>query len=132
MTEKQRHFAEAYAKNPNATAAAIAAGYSPKTAYSQGQRMLRNAEIKKFLESLLEPEHEKSIATAAAIRRFWTDVMNDPDEKTASRLKASECLARSIGLFLTDSASAVTVKADGGHTDVVLYLPQLDKLPDEE
>lgn len=130
MTEKMRRFAEAYARSGNATQAAKEAGYSCKTAYSVGQRLLKNAEVKKFLESLLEPEHEKSIATVAEVRKFWTVVMNDPAEKTPSRLKAAELLGRSLGMFLSDSA--VTVKADGGHADVVLYLPQLDKLPDEE
>lgn len=130
MTEKQRRFVEAYARSGNATQAAKAAGYSKNTAHSSGQRLLKNAEIKKFLESLLEPEHEKSIATVTEIWAFWTNIMNSQNEKTVSKLKASELLARSLGLFLPDSA--ITVKADGGHADVVLYLPQLDKLPDEE
>ena len=130
MTEKQRRFCEFYAQCTNATEAAKAAGYSERTAYSSGQRLLRNAEIKKFLESLLEPEHEKSIATVTEIREFWTDIMNSQNEKTVSKLKASELLARSLGLFLPDSA--VTVKTDGECADVVLYLPQLDELPDEE
>lgn len=130
MTEKQRRFVEAYARSGNATQAAKAAGYSGHTAHSSGQRLLKNAEIKKFLESLLEPEHEKSIATVTEIREFWTDIMNSQNEKTVSKLKASELLARSLGLFLPDSA--VTVKTDGECAGAVLYLPQLDELPDEE
>lgn len=130
MTEKQRRFVEAYARSGNATQAAKAAGYSKNTAHSSGQRLLKNAEIKKFLESLLEPEHEKSIATVTEIREFWTDIMNSQNEKTVSKLKASELLARSLGLFLPDSA--VTVKTDGECAGAVLYLPQLDELPDEE
>ena len=130
MTEKMRRFAEAYARSGNATQAAREAGYSYKTSYSVGQRLLKNAEVKKFLESLLEPEHEKSIATVAEIREFWSSVMNDTGEKTTARLRAAELLGRSLGMFLSDSA--VTVKADGGHADVVIYLPKLDELPDGE
>lgn len=39
-------FIEAYIQNDgNATKAALTAGYSPRTAYSQGQRLLSNVEI---------------------------------------------------------------------------------------
>lgn len=38
-------FAQAYARNPNATRAAIAAGYSPKSAKQQGARLLTTAYV---------------------------------------------------------------------------------------
>lgn len=44
---KQQLFIEAYLANPNATEAAKRAGYSEKTAYSQGQRLLKNVEVQK-------------------------------------------------------------------------------------
>ena len=50
FTEKQRRFCEEYLKNPNATEAAKSAGYSEKTAYSQGQRLLKNVEVAKALQ----------------------------------------------------------------------------------
>lgn len=46
LNERQRKFVDEYLVDMNATQAAIRAGYSPKTAYSQGQRLLKNAEIK--------------------------------------------------------------------------------------
>ena len=45
MSPKQQRFAEEYVIDHNATQAAIRAGYSPKTAYSQGQRLLKNVEV---------------------------------------------------------------------------------------
>lgn len=129
MTEKQRRFAEAYARDPNATSAAVAAGYSPKTAYSCGQRLLRNDEVQACLHALLDTEHSKAVATVEEIRIFWSRIMNDTTEKTVSRLKASELLGKSLGLFLADSA--VAVGTDGETSSVVIYLPQVDKLPDE-
>lgn len=46
LTEKQKKFIEEYFVNDfNATKAAIAAGYSEATAYSQGQRLLKNVEV---------------------------------------------------------------------------------------
>lgn len=45
MTPKQERFVAEYLVDLNATQAAIRAGYSPKTAGSQGDRLLKNAEI---------------------------------------------------------------------------------------
>lgn len=45
LNPKQQRFRDEYLKDLNATQAAIRAGYSPKTASSQGERLLRNAEI---------------------------------------------------------------------------------------
>src|SRR5690606_24873160 len=45
LTPKQAAFAREYLVDLNATQAAIRAGYSEKTAYSQGQRLLKNAEV---------------------------------------------------------------------------------------
>ena len=45
MNNKQKIFAESYARSNNATQSAIQAGYSEKTAYSQGNRLLKKVEI---------------------------------------------------------------------------------------
>lgn len=50
LTDKQKQFCNEYLNNGrNATRAAIAVGYSEKTAYSQGQRLLKNVEISEFI-----------------------------------------------------------------------------------
>jgi hypothetical protein len=49
LTPKQRAFVLEYLKDRNATQAAIRAGYSEDTAYSQGQRLLKNVEVAEFL-----------------------------------------------------------------------------------
>jgi phage terminase small subunit len=45
LNDKHRRFVEEYIVDLNATQAAIRAGYSEKTAYAQGQRLLKGAEI---------------------------------------------------------------------------------------
>ena len=45
MTNKQQRFIEEYLVDLNATQSAIRAGYSKKTAYAKGHRLLKNAEI---------------------------------------------------------------------------------------
>ena len=45
LTSKQKQFCQEYLIDLNATKAAARAGYSQKTAYSQGQRLLSNVYI---------------------------------------------------------------------------------------
>lgn len=58
LTEKQQIFVAEYVKTGNATLSAQAAGYSKKTAYSQGARLLKNPEIdrevKKFRAEVIK------------------------------------------------------------------------------
>lgn len=42
-------FVTEYIKSGNATQSAILAGYSEKTAYSQGSRLLKNGEVQQYL-----------------------------------------------------------------------------------
>lgn len=54
LSNKRRVFIEEYLKRWNATEAAKHAGYSPHTARSQGQRLLKRKDIKKQIEKRLE------------------------------------------------------------------------------
>ncbi len=55
LTTKQRAFVLAYLSNNfNATQAALTAGYSDATAYSQGARLLKNVGIKKAIDAFFE------------------------------------------------------------------------------
>lgn len=65
LTEKQRRFVEAYLLDPNATRAAIAAGYSEKTAHSQGPRLLENVEVQAALDAARQKREEKTGVDAA-------------------------------------------------------------------
>ena len=60
MNERQQRFADAYLENPNATRAAIAAGYSQKTAGSKGQRLLKNVEVAAYIRERQEQAAEES------------------------------------------------------------------------
>lgn len=52
LTPKQQRFVEEYSIDLNATQAAIRAGYSAKTAYSIGERLLRHVEVKSKIDAL--------------------------------------------------------------------------------
>ncbi|WP_272970439.1 terminase small subunit [Comamonas terrigena] len=51
LNPKQERFAAEYLIDLNATQAAIRAGYSAKTAYSQGERLLRHVEVAKAIQA---------------------------------------------------------------------------------
>lgn len=51
LTPKQQKFIKEYLIDLNATQAAIRAGYSKKTAYSHGQRLLKNVEIQERIQT---------------------------------------------------------------------------------
>ena len=50
LNYKQKKFVAEYLKEPNATQAAINAGYSKKTSYSQGQRLLKNQKVSSLID----------------------------------------------------------------------------------
>lgn len=54
LTDKQRRFVEEYCVDCNAAQAAKRAGYSEKTAYSQGSRLLRDVKISEAISERLD------------------------------------------------------------------------------
>ena len=57
LTPKQRVFIDEYLKSFNASDAARKAGYSEKTAYSIGQRLLKFVEVKSEITERLQARH---------------------------------------------------------------------------
>ncbi len=98
LNYRQRAFVEAYCGD--AQAAAIAAGYSPKTAKVVGCRMLKNPEIAGLIEAREMARASAAVATREERQAFWTAVMRDPAEPMKNRLRASELLGRCCGDFL--------------------------------
>ena len=76
LTEQQKKFVqELFKNNHNAKQAAIAAGYSEKTAEVQASRLLRNVKVLEYREELLENLNKSSIATIEEILEYYTRVM---------------------------------------------------------
>ncbi len=138
MNERQRRFAEAFAACGNAAQAAREAGYAEKTARSQGQRLLTNVDILRYVREIQDQAAAGRIASMLQVKAFWSDVLNDPAEKTADRLRAGELLAKTAGAFLhirpdsyDDGGSRLAVgEVDGG--DVVIYLPKIQDASEVE
>jgi phage terminase small subunit len=97
LTYKQKKFIEIYAGN--ATKAAIAAGYSPKTAYAIGVENLKKPQILKEIQARNGEESMGKIANRQERQAFWTKVMNDLVADLSIRLRASELLGKSEADF---------------------------------
>lgn len=118
MNAKQKKFADEYLIDCNATQAAIQAGYNEKTAYSQGQRMLKNVEVKAYIDEQLERLHNEKTADAQEVLEYLTAVMRgqhteqtlqligegvqkiaDIDVSAKERIKAAELIGKRYGMF---------------------------------
>ena len=64
LTDKQKRFCEEYLIDLNATQAAIRAGYKEKTAYAQGQRLLKKVEAQEYLQELMDERSKRTEITA--------------------------------------------------------------------
>lgn len=137
MTDRQKRFAELFASCGNAAEAARRAGYSTRTARSQAQRLLTNADILAYVRQLQDQAAAGRIASMIQVRAYWSDVLNNPAEKTADRLRAGELLAKAAGAFLhvlpgsDDDMGRVAVGEIDGD-DVLIYLPEVEREEDCE
>lgn len=98
LNAKRQAFVDAW--EGNATAAALAAGYSPKTAYSQGQRLSKTVEVQEAIKAREAQRLAPTIATRQERQEFWTSVLRNEEEAMKNRLKAAELLGKSEGDFL--------------------------------
>ena len=136
LTKKQKRFADEYLIGCNATQAAIRTGYSEKTAYSQGQRMLKNVEVRGYIEEQLALLHSERTADAQEVIEYLTAVMRgehteqvlrligegvqviaDIDVSAKERLKAAELLGKRHGLFTDKVNVSATIPVFVGENE---------------
>lgn len=132
MNLKQELFCEEYLKDLNATQAAIKAGYSEKTAYSQGQRLLKNVEVQNRIKEIRDKIQSENIATIKDIEEFLSMSMNGKlDEEVVvtvgagdgfseiqktrkqisakDRIKAAELLGKRYGMWTDKQDVNITI-----------------------
>lgn len=98
LTEKQKMFCKEYLKSENATEAYLKAyKCTPKTANSNGCKLLAKEEIKAYIEEL-ENSGGFEEATEQEIREFFTQTMRDKKAPLHLRMKSAEILGRKFGL----------------------------------
>ena len=74
MNDKQERFVDEYLVDLNATKAAERAGYSKKTAYSQGQRLLKNVEIQKAIQDAQKKLSERTQITQERVLQEYAKI----------------------------------------------------------
>lgn len=109
LNEKQRQFVQEYLVDLNATQAAKRAGYSERTAYSQGQRLLKHDEIQAAIQEARKAQQERTEITADRVLQEYARVaffdprklfgvdgkprdVTDLDQETAAALAALDVL----------------------------------------
>ncbi|PUZ25032.1 terminase small subunit [Chitinophaga parva] len=79
LNEKQKRFCEEYLVDLNATKAAIRAGYSQATAYSQGHDLLKKPEVQAYLaEKRKELQERTGITVERVLREYARIAFFDP------------------------------------------------------
>lgn len=113
LTPKKLAFIDEYLVDLNATQAAIRAGYSDKTAYSMGQRLLKDVEVAAQIEQRqaqrakrTELDADRVILELARlglhdVRRLFDDhgrmkAINDLDDDTAAAVQSIEVVTREL------------------------------------
>lgn len=106
LKPKELKFAEEWLKTTNATQSAIKAGYSERTAYSAGNRLLKKVDVKQYIDERLAEMQESSIADTNEVMHFLSSTMRGdiPDQfgldpALNDRLKAAELLGKRYKLF---------------------------------
>lgn len=104
LNPRQKLFVEYYCGEHlgNAEKAMIAAGYSPAYARGNASNLIANSSIQDYIAEINAKTIAKTVATIIDIKTFWTNVMNDEDEPIKNRLRASELLAKTSGMFNSD------------------------------
>ncbi|MDY3036010.1 MAG: terminase small subunit [Absicoccus sp.] len=144
MNKRQERFVLEWLRDMNATKAAIRAGYSERTAYSIGQRLLKNVEIQTAIKEFHEQRQRESIATVLDVEEFLSETMRGEhkEEVVASvgegkgvfhneivrkqvsmkdRIRAAELLGKRFGMFDANQVEDV-------HDEVVI----INDAPEED
>ena len=116
LSPKEERFCYEYVLLLNATKAAVNAGYSKKTAYSAGNRLLKNVEIQKRVQSMKDSlsetagisalrvikEHEKiAFSSIAHLHNTWLErtefEMLTEDQKACIKNISTKIVKKNIG-----------------------------------
>ena len=118
-------FVHEYLKTDNMTQSAIKAGYSPKTAYSQASRLLKNNRVQDYIVAIRERLDSDKIADIEEVMEYLTSVMRgekkdqfDLDPALSERTKAASELAKRLD-----------VRAKNLHVECAVNI--IDDIPDD-
>ncbi len=136
LTSKQKVFVEEYLKCWNTAEASRRAGYSKRTARTNGSRLLTNADIKAYIEERLKEKilssNEVLVRLSDQARVDMADFVNEDGEFDLAKakklgvthliqeVKASKWGHKSVKLYSAQSALQLTGKYHALFTDVTV------------
>lgn len=118
LTIKQKKFADEYIISGNATEAAIKAGYSKKYAATNTDKLLKNTNVKNYIDERLKILDDQAIAKQDEVLKYLTSIMRgehteqtlkgegegyqtivDIEVSAKDRIKAAELLGKRYGIW---------------------------------
>lgn len=99
---KQRRFADFYIETGNAAASYVQAGYEAEgnAVEVNASRLLRNAKVQEYIKERNAQLDVEFIADITETKRFWTEIMRDENADMKDRLRVSEFIAKTNGVFV--------------------------------
>ena len=129
LTKKQEMFCREYIIDFNATRAALAAGYSEKSAYQIGSENLNKVEIQAFLSELMQARNERVKIDADYVLKQAVKLHERCMQEVKPLIKGGEHQTDEDGnlLFVFDSMGAkASLELIGKHTDVNAFKERID------
>jgi phage terminase small subunit len=133
LTEKQKRFCDYYIQSPNATQAAIKAGYSKKTAKQVANENFTKPYLKEYISIRNKKLENERIAGIQEVKEFWTKVLREQvnDEVLIrDRLKASEYIAKTVGAFIDKVEHSGNI-IQGGNLTIEIVKPDKTEFEEE-
>ena len=112
MKQRKQEFVQHFLATKNATEAAKRCGYSEKSAYNQGYRMMNDDEIQKMLAIELADSKERNLKDHdSIIEQLKDEALGKVSGHTAgSRVKALEILMKFYGMIDSNTKLEVSMK----------------------
>ena len=111
LTDKQIKFCKEYVDDNNATQAAIRAGYSEKTAYSMGARLLKKVEIQNEIFNIRNDIAKSAEITRdsllAELKKIGFADIDYSMIQARDKLKALDTIAKMLGLEHPDFSGEI-------------------------
>ena len=109
LTIRQAQFVGEYLRTKNARQAAIAAGYSPNGAASNGAKLLTLPHVKQKIDGEMNRIQRKTGVDAQWVIDQLMAVAGQEDVAQSTKVRALELLAKHLGML----EDRLTVKTDG-------------------
>lgn len=135
LTEQKKQFVEEYLRLrcKNATKAAIAAGYSEKSASAQASQLLKNDEVSEYLEQrkseIAQELQQEFIFDALEAKEVMYQILKDPEATNKDRITVARDFLDRAGFKPTDE---VKVSGNVNNPFEGLTTADLKKLIDDE